>query len=951
MILVLAQLGIDPWSVVLWNLFVTVGVSIGLAYLGQALFGQDLPEAEPSEDASGRLWNPRTTQQEGLPRARCYGKNIHHGNVIAKWTDVDGNDREILYLLLEHGDGPTKGNVADQIWLNNQPVSNFGSVVVQERVGTMNQAVMTGFEKLKLEYPENAELTEADGAYTWTTPNTFFDDIEWTYCFPNGLARWKKSGSRRSTTVHFHQRIREHPAGGWSNLGDIDITAGVTTPYFKKYTASGQGFNCTRGKQYDVELTRITVDGGNRIVRDSFLRSFREVVDVAFTHPGKALTGIKAIATTKLSGSLDVKIIREDRLVNVWNGTVWNIEYSRNRAWVAYDILTQPVISGSSPYVIERYEGMDPSNMDLEFFYNWASFCDDQVLDGYGGTEDRLACDIKVDYQTNVWSIVHDIAEIGRAKPYWKGTVLTGWIDKVVSTPTDLVTMDTIMARTWQNHWVLHDELAGSVTVFYQDKNQGYERVPATKSRAAAGSYKRTISIEGIGVKTYGTATHVANHALTRNDLIRNINSFKQFKDGFRHKLGEVIRLQHKTPDWGASYRVIQYIDNNTIKLDRIFAADVGDIVYVRAYDAGGEAVELDAYTVASVSGAELTIAETWDVNPIKNNIVAIGIAGAIKLRRIIEIEPDATNYFNVTVETYVAALYDADDLDPEAPNADYIWTRPADTIAKPVTHEEVVDLINTLMPPQPDTDIPSLSNLTWTGSGGDTVAWSKTDATEDIVFTYRGTDYAITADSTTNEFIYWDPASSTSFLSTNIASVALDTGHWLMCVNEDGVPHFVAPFQIIHGAVIQAGTITASYGQIGDLAVDTLQIAGDAVHVLTNSYTDGAIGVNAAWTTIQTIVLTTTGNNVKLDFSGFVDRTFLSWGYELRVYRDNDANVIFDTDPATINVFEDLFCFTITDPSPLAALHTWYLQAYKHEVAETYNARFRSMSAIETKK
>jgi len=103
--------------------------AIGLMYLNQALFPQDYPEAEAPEDASGRLWNPHTTQREGLVRARCYGRNLHHGNIIAKWTDVDGTDREILYLILEHGDGPTKGNVAGQIWLNDQPVSNFQLVI------------------------------------------------------------------------------------------------------------------------------------------------------------------------------------------------------------------------------------------------------------------------------------------------------------------------------------------------------------------------------------------------------------------------------------------------------------------------------------------------------------------------------------------------------------------------------------------------------------------------------------------------------------------------------------------------------------------------------------------------------------------------------------------------------------------------------------------------------
>ena len=868
---ILAADPITLWAIFTWATY-TVAVTIGMYYLGQALFGQDLPKAEAPESPGGRLWNPHTTQLEGLVKARCYGRNMHHSNIVAKWTDVDGNDREILYLILEHGDGPTKGNVANQIWLNDQPASNFGSVTIQERKGTMDQTCMTGYEKQKLDYMVNAELKEVDDEYIWTSPNLFFDDLEFTICFPNGLARWKKSGSRRTTSVHFHIRIREHPDGGWTNLVDGDITAGVTTPYFKKYLASVQGFTCTRGKQYDIGFKRITADGGNRIVRNSSLRSVREVVDVPFTRPGKALTGIKAVATAQLSGTMDVKVIREDRLVDNFDGT---IAYSRNRAKVVWDILSRPIISGDvGTWKIERYEGTDPSCLDFEFFYNWASFCDDQVLDGYGGTEDRIACDIKIDSETDVWSLINDIAQVGRAHLYWRGNVLTGWIDKAVSEPTDLVTMDTIMARSWKNHWVLHDELAGVVNVFYQDKRQGYERVPATYPKAEAGSYKRTISIEGIGITTYGTAIHTANHALTRNDLIRNINAFRQFRDGFRHELGEVIRLQHKVPDWGQGYRVISCPSDNTMKLDReIIGVNPDDLLYVRSYDEVGEVVDNSVYTVASTSGSIVTIDETWDPTPVKNNNVAIGVNGSIVLRRIIKLEPTVDNYFDVEVETYDDVLFVADDLDPDAPNKDYIWPAPAGAIEKPVSHDEVVDLIETLLPPQPDIDQPQTSNLSWNDDtpGAGSISWSKTDATEDIVFRFKGVDYAITPDDTSNEFIYWDPNFSTTFKSTNLVSVATAAGCWVMCRNIDGTAHPVNAMMLAQIGILYAGFLKVGTADIDNLAVTTLKIQDHAVTVELTEYIADQIWVTPAGVTLcGPLEITTSGGPIKLTVTCF---------------------------------------------------------------------------------
>jgi len=126
------------------------------------------------------------------------------------------------------------------------------------------------------------------------------------------------------------------------------------------------------------------------------------------------------------------------------------------------------------------------------------------------------------------------------------------------------------------------------------------------------------------------------------------------------------------------------------------------------------------------------------------------------------------------------------------------------------VTRQDVTDLISQLVPPQPDIDMPVTSNLTWSGNDVDTVSWEKTDEADDITFRYRGVTYSITPDSTTDEFIYWNPSYSTVFLTTNLASTALEAGNWLMCVNTAGVAHPANAIQLLHAGVILAGTIRA---------------------------------------------------------------------------------------------------------------------------------------------
>lgn len=833
------------WAFLVW-LFVYVILPAALAYLGGVLLAPGEPEDTPSvEGMQSRGWNAHTTQREGLPRPRAYGKNMHHGNIVSKWTDVDGNAREILYVIVEHTDGPTKGIGSNIVYLNDQPSSNFGSVVIQERTGTMDQTVMEGFEKTKLEYSINSELKQ-NVEQTWTTPNDISDDIEFTLCFPSGCFKTRKDGDLKASGVSLLIRIREHGTEEWTNLYNDILTQYSIAPLFLKYSVTDDfSYTINPEKQYDLSITKLSEDSAERHTNNIYFRSVREVCDVPFTRPGKALVGIKAIATSQLSGSLDIKVVREDRIINTYNGEAWTLQYSRNRAWVIWDILTQPVITGNGdtiPYEIERYEGIDPAYLDLEFFHKFSLFTDTEILDGDGGTEPRCPCDTIIDAYTDAFTLSCQLAEAGRAHLYWRGDKLTGWIDTVVTTPIDLVTMDTIMEKSWKNAWVVKDELAGIVEIKYQDAKQGYETTTAEYALAEAGGYQNSVTLEGIGITSRGAAIHYAAFHLTRNHLIRNINKFKVYKEGFRYNLGDVIYLQSRPANWGSSFRV-ESATLNTITVDRDVSTEIspGDLLHIRTYDTLLKAVVVDTYTVDSIDNNVITVTENWEVTPIKGNICAVGPVGSIKYRRITEIEPTVDNYLNVTVETYDEKLFDSDEIDPDNPNINYIWPAPSGELNHPITRAEIDDLIIQRLPYQPDIDIPWTSNITWVGSLGTTVAWTQTDEDDDITFRYKGTSHIITPSSTTNKYIYWNSSNPTVFLSTNLLSTAIASGNWVMCINESGVAYSSTPHQVLHGGLIQAGTITASYGQIADAAITNAKIADLAV--------DGAKIANAAIT------------------------------------------------------------------------------------------------------
>jgi hypothetical protein len=85
-------------------------------------------------------------------------------------------------------------------------------------------------------------------------------------------------------------------------------------------------------------------------------------------------------------------------------------------------------------------------------------------------------------------------------------------------------------------------------------------------------------------------------------------------------------------------------------------------------------------------------------------------------------------------------------------------------------------------------------------------------DGIEPILFTIGGNSYQITPDNTANKYIYWNSNYTTTFQSTNTLSEAIGAGKWLMCVNDAGTSYAPNVFKIIHGGLIQAGTITAAF-------------------------------------------------------------------------------------------------------------------------------------------
>ncbi len=110
-------------------------------------------------------------------------------------------------------------------------------------------------------------------------------------------------------------------------------------------------------------------------------------------------------------------------------------------------------------------------------------------------------------------------------------------------------------------------------------------------------------------------------------------------------------------------------------------------------------------------------------------------------------------------------------------------------------------------------------------------------------VLTYKGSDYTIVAEVTgdANYYIYWDLNSSpTTFHTTNTLSTAIGADKWVMCYGDstNGAVYPATSNKIIHGGLIQAGTITADQILTGSITSDKiLNIAADKILISGSVY------------------------------------------------------------------------------------------------------------------
>lgn len=653
-------------------------LSMAIGMIGNAVISKlTAPKVDRSnsEQSTTYGWGgTKTVTGQGYPLAVTYGRMKSAGMLLSRHVISDG-EKQYLNLLYCAGEGEL--SKIEDIRINSNPISNYKDVQVDIRLGTNDQTVIPNFNDNFADQGLNYELKSE-----WSVQQVqgdACDAIELTIGFPNGLYYSNDSGGMDKTSVTVDAEIRKVGTQEWQSLplsnnkglsGHVkkepkrwffvdrenkNIANSNYTGFIREATNSAFyrvfRFDNLDKAKYEVRMRCSGKDGTSlRHVNKVYWTQLTQIIYDDFVHPGKALIGIKALATSQLSGSdPDVSWIQERSKVWVFNPYTNQYEEkpADNPAWAAYDLLHICRKIGSE-YVVF---GQPYGRIDYDAFNAWAEKC----------TLNKFTFNYIYDTATRLWDALKYPEAVGRGNVIPAGTRFT-CVSDYQSSPVQLFTVANIKYGSFTEEFQGVEARANSIELSFINKDKDYERdvIPVYgDTYDESNSLTNPAQIELMGCTSLEQAYRHGKHYLRCNKYEVRTVTFEAFTDAIACTVGDIILVQHDVPEWGEGGRVVA-VNGQTITLDKEVTTQPGKQYQLLVRNNTTDAVT--TYNVVNVSGANVIVQENIPVQ--KDCIYAFGeISKAAKPFRVLAItEGHSEMTRKIQCMEYYPELYAADD-------------------------------------------------------------------------------------------------------------------------------------------------------------------------------------------------------------------------------------------------------------------------------------------------
>ena len=661
--------------------------AIAIGMIGGALVSRlnrprvDTSNADQSQSQTYGWGATSTLTGQGHPLAITYGAMKSGGVLLSRHIISDGA-RQYLHLLYCAGEGELQD--IRNIRINENPADNYKDVQIDIRLGTNDQTIIPNFADNYADQPLNYELSGA-----WAThevQGNLCTGIELTVALPNGLYYSNDQGGMDLTSVTLAAECRiVGSMTAWTPLPLCDSTG--TDAFLSRKdgawvrslngAAVGGGYSGRINEatnraiyrvyrfeglppgRYEVRVRCVHKDGNTiRYVNRVYWTQLTQIVYDDFVHPGKALIGIRALATEQLSGNDPaVTWVQERSKLYVWNPYAKAYEEKRadNPAWACYDILHQCRRIGGR-YIVR---GEPADRLSYDMFKAWAEQCDSK-----GYTFNYI-----YDSAMQVWEALRYPETVGRGKVIMQGTRFTCVYDYAAQ-PSQLFTVGNIKQDSFKEEFQGTQGRANVVEISFMNKDKNYERdvLPVfADDYDASESLSTPTQIELMGCTDLKQAYAHGRHALRANKYELRTCMFDAFVDAIACTIGDVILLQHDVTEWGSGGRVVS-VDGAAVTLDRTVTMAGGKQYRLMVRDSKTDT--LHTYEVQSVSGAVVTLTQTAEIAA--DDLYTFGEATKeAKPFRVLSISKGMTEQTRkITCMEYYPELYADDNTD--VPIIDY---------------------------------------------------------------------------------------------------------------------------------------------------------------------------------------------------------------------------------------------------------------------------------------
>lgn len=668
-----------------------IAVLAGIGFAIQSLLGPPDPE-ESDSPQTGVLAPIGNSNRRGAEIPVPYGQPRIGGQRLSQYVTLDNFGNAFVHVLLALGEGRIEGigsqtaafdNLASDdsdladVQLNGNSFEQYSGATASFRPGELDQVPIDGFNKLHNLIPKDVNIEQAldafgdgaAGAGDWVSHSTAqpIDFARLIFTFKNGLYHAKDKGGTKAFHCFIDIRYRTSDDGGgagaWQYVDyDADARTWTTTTVeanarpvvFEghRVTAFSAEFELpfTTRDDYDIECRwqnlglsstnpRVWVPATdsrfappqaiNRITW-SFVD---EVTEEALAYPGTALLAVHDIDVRQTSGSIPVitALVKGVR-VPVWDGVdpdnpVYARQWSNNPAWIALDVLTS-----------ERYsigEVLGASDPDLDDLLELASFCDQMVDDGAGGTE-KLATFDAVLGADSAWNTLLTVLRVARTVPIQTGTDIRFKTEKARSR-AHMFGMGNIVEGAWKMQYLNTDRAPNQISVQYRNADRDFEPDLAVFELPEVVDEGKPLVkqfVQMIGITRPG---HAHREAKFLGLLGKNVDAAAEFAaglDAIGVEAGDRFGMTHDIPQWSFSGRLGAGSTTTTVVLDRDVTLAAGTTYDVTVHHPSDDSETREITSPAGdyVAGDALSVDSAFSWAPTERYVYSLGAQGSVDL-------------------------------------------------------------------------------------------------------------------------------------------------------------------------------------------------------------------------------------------------------------------------------------------------------------------------------